>query len=527
MTNTTTDRVDVVLIGAGFAGLYMAHRLDGLGLTFQGFEAAGDVGGTWFWNRYPGARTDSLHHIYCYSFSDELAQEWTWTERYPSQSEMLDYLSHVADRFDLRKHFSFGTRVASAHYDDENSDWVVTTADGETTRARFVITAVGLLAAPNIPPFKGIESFSGEWYHTARWPEQDVDFSGKRVAVIGVGSTGIQVSPKIAETAQSLTVFQRTPNYMVPAQNKSLTAIEQDDIKARYDEVFKKIREHPFAMDFTSPGRNAVGTDTTERQRVYEEAWAKGGFFFLFEAFDDPQVDEEANESACEFIRGKIRETVKNPEVAEMLSPRGYPYGSKRPPSGTGYYEMFNRPNVSLVDVSTDAIAEITEDGLRTGSGRTWDFDIIVFATGLDASTGSVTRIDTRGRKGLELAKKWESGPLTNLGLGTLGFPNLMMLTGPLSPFANIPVCIEENVRLGHQRPGHPARAEPDLHRSHGRRRSRMGHPRHRGSEPDPGCQRREGQLLVYGSKHQRQGSRHQHVLRRIECVLRRLQTVR
>lgn len=446
MTSATTERVDAVLVGAGFSGLYMAHKLNELGFTFQGFEAAGDVGGTWFWNRYPGARTDSLHHIYCYSFSKELAQEWSWTERYPSQPEMLSYLSHVADRFDLRKHFRFGTRVQSAHFDGDNSEWVVSTESGDVIRARFVITAVGLLSAPNIPPFTGIENFQGDWYHTARWPHDEVDFTGKRVAVIGTGSTGIQIAPKIAETAGELTIFQRTPNYVVPAQNRPLSTAEQADIKARYTEIWRRLREHPFAMDFQAPGRNALDVDAEERERIYEEAWGKGGFHFLFEAFDDLQVDEVANETACEFIRSKIRQAVDDPEVAELLSPRGYPYGSKRPPSGTGYYEIFNRDNVRLVDVSTDSISEVTAEGLRTQSGRTWEFDAIVFATGFDASTGSLTRIDIRGRDGIELATKWEGGPVTNLGFSTADFPNLIMLSGPLSPFANIPVCSEENV---------------------------------------------------------------------------------
>lgn len=441
----TSSTVDAVVIGAGFSGLYLAHKLQELGLNFRGFEAGPGVGGTWQWNRYPGARTDSLSKIYAYTFSKELTAEWTWTERYPSQAEVLAYLEHVADRFDLRQHFTFNTAVERADYDEESNEWLVQSANGEVTRSRFLLTAVGLLSAPNLPPFKGIEQFRGKWAHSARWPKEGIDLTGKKVAVVGTGSTGIQIIPAIADSVAELTVFQRTPNYVVPAQNRLLTTEEQEEPKKHFESLKRQVREHPFAMAFEAPGRNAIDVSEDERQKVFEEAWDKGGFHFLFESFDDLSVNRESNEYACDFIRSKIADVVEDSATAELLSPRGYPYGSKRPPAGTNYYETFNKPNVHIVDVSSDPIVEITPTGLRTTS-ESFDFDTIIFATGFDASTGSVTRIDIRGRSGESLAEKWKHGPLTNLGYSTAGFPNLLMATGPLSPFANIPTCSEETV---------------------------------------------------------------------------------
>ena len=441
-----TASFDAVIIGAGFSGLYMMHRLrDEQGLSVRGYEAGSGVGGTWYWNRYPGARTDSLHSIYRFTFSPELAKEWSFTERYPRQAEVLEYLEFVADRLDLRKNFHFDTRVEAAHYDDETATWIVTTDTGEKVAATYLITGVGLLSAPNLPPFKNLDSFQGQWIHASKWHEDEVDLAGKRVGLIGTGSTGIQILPHVAEQAGEVTVFQRTPNYVVPAQNRVLTDEERNEVKSNVQQIRERVRQHPFAMPFTSTGKKALEVDENTRRAIYQKAWDDGGFHFLFETFDDLQLDEAANETACEFIREKIREVVKDPDVAEMLSPRGYPYGSKRPPAGTNYYETYNRPNVKLVDVSTDAIEEITPGGLRTKS-REFELDVIVFATGFDASTGSLTRIDIRGRNGLSLAEKWQSGPITNLGFSSAGFPNLLMITGPLSPFANIPTCVEETV---------------------------------------------------------------------------------
>lgn len=441
-----TNTVDAVIVGAGFSGLYMMHRLrDELGLSVQGFEAAKGVGGTWYWNRYPGARTDSLHSIYQFTFSPEISEEWSYSERYPSQQEVLAYLEFVADKLDLGKNFEFETRVDSAVFDEETNTWVITTDTGESITATYFITGVGLLSAPNIPDFAGRDSFAGQIVHTANWPEADLDLAGKRVGLIGTGSTGIQILPELAERAAHVTVFQRTPNYVVPSQNRALTDEDKADFKARYRDIAKQIRQHPFAMPFTSKGVNALDVDQETRRRVYEEAWQQGGFYFLFETFDDLQLDLAANETACEFIREKISETVTDPEVAKLLAPVGYPYGAKRPPAGTNYYETFNRPNVTLVDVGGDPIQEITTTGIRTGTEE-FDLDVIVFATGFDASTGSLTRMDIRGRDSVSLAAKWADGPITNLGFNSAGFPNMLMITGPLSPFANIPTCIEETV---------------------------------------------------------------------------------
>lgn len=437
--------VDVVVVGAGFAGLFMAYCLREQGLRVQGIESADGVGGTWYWNSYPGARTDSYHYIYQLTFDDRLLKDWSYSERYPSRAELLSYLNEVADRFDLRSLFTFGTTVTSAVFDDQSGLWNVTTDAGTSYRATYVVTAVGLLSAPNVPPFPGRENFSGEVYHTSRWPQEPVDLAGKKVAVVGTGSSGIQVIPEVAKVAAHLTVFQRTPNFVVPTQNAPLTSEDVAWAKDRYDEIFAYIRQHPFAMHFADPGRNALEVSEEERQAVYEEIWQKGGLFFLFETFNDLQVNAEANETACEFIRGKIRSVVKDPATAELLSPRGYAYGAKRPPSGTGYYETFNRDNVSLVDVSTVPIEGFTETGLRTGEAN-YDFDVVILATGFDASSGSLLRMNVEGRNGLTLAEKWSSGPVTNMGLSVAGFPNFLMVTGPLAPFANIPTCIEENV---------------------------------------------------------------------------------
>lgn len=455
-TGTRPREVDAVVIGAGFAGLFAAHRLRERGLEVQGLESAEDVGGTWYWNSYPGARTDSLHYIYQLTFDREFAESWSYSERYPTRDEVHSYISALADRFELRPLFQFGTTVESAVLDESTGRWTVSTTSGEVYSAVYVVTAVGLLSAPNVPPFPGRERFRGEVFHTSRWPKHEVDFSGKRVAIVGTGASGIQMVPEVAKDASELIVFQRTANYVVPTQNRPVSAEENAQIKQRYDEIFPHVRQHPFAMHFADPGRNVADVDEDERNAIYEEIWEKGGLFFLFETFNDLQLDEGANETACEFIRGKIRSIVDDPATAELLSPRGYAYGSKRPPSGKGYYEAFNRDNVTLVDVSGQPIDEFIETGLRVGSTE-YDVDIVVLATGFDASTGSLTRIDVRGRDGLGLAEKWKDGPVTNLGLSTAGFPNFLMVTGPLAPFANIPTCIEDNVEwldrlVGHMR---------------------------------------------------------------------------
>lgn len=441
----TLPDVDAVVIGAGFAGLFMAHRLRELGLSVQGFESAPAVGGTWFWNRYPGARTDSVHSIYRLHFDAEFARDWAYSERYPKQEEVLAYLDALADRFELRELFEFSTEVSGATYDDATRLWTVHTATGGRTTATFVVTAVGLLSAPHTPPFPGAEEFAGTVLHTSRWPEQPVDFHGKRVAVVGTGSSGIQVVPLIAEQAEHLTVFQRTPNYVVPIQNRVLDTAEIEDVRDRIASIRDHVRQHPFAMPFVDPARNTLDVTPDERQRIFEEGWAQGGFHFLFETFSDLQLDARANEEACDFIRGKIRSIVRDAATAELLCPQGYAYGSKRPPAGTNYYETFNRSNVALVDVASEPIESFTATGLRNAT-QSWDVDIVVLATGFDAATGSLTRMDVRGADGVSLADKWAEGPLTNKGFSTADFPNFLMVTGPLAPFANIPTCIEENV---------------------------------------------------------------------------------
>ena len=438
---------DALVIGAGFSGLYQLLCLrDRLGLSVQVLEAGGGVGGTWYWNRYPGARCDSESHSYCYSFSEELTRDWEWSERYPGPPEILRYLNHVADRFDLKRDIRFNTRVKSAHYDETANVWRVTTNAGETLTAQFLITAVGCLSSANIPSFPGLDAFQGRWYHTGQWPHEGVDFSGKRVGMIGTGSTGIQAAPVIAETAAHLTVFQRTANYSVPARNGPLTP----EFKRYVKENAEKIRQvmhasvngHPWLID----DRLAVKTPPQERQALYEAAWQHGGLRFRA-AFRDLLVDKAANDTAVTFIRDKIRAIVKDPKTAAKLSDFDHPYASKRPPIDTDYFETFNRDNVELVDVRAAPIERITPLGIRTRDAE-YPLDIIVFATGFDGMTGSLLRIDIRGRDGLSLVKAWDAGPRNYLGLQVAGFPNLFTVTGPGSPsvLCNMPVAIEQHV---------------------------------------------------------------------------------
>ena len=433
---------DAIVIGAGFAGLRMLHELRELGLSARVFEAASDVGGTWYWNRYPGARTDSESWVYAYSFSKELQDEWNWSERFPPQPEALAYLQHVADRFDMRKDIAFDTRVGSAAYDERLNLWTVRSDKGGATTCRYLISAVGVLSTPYVPPFPGIETFKGEWYVTGRWPKQRVDFAGKRVVVIGTGATAIQAIPIIAETARHLTVLQRTPNYVLPARNGPLTEEQRQAIRRDYDAIWRQAREHFFGFAMDPAGRTIADVTPAEHQRILERGWETGGFRFIFESFDDIFIDEKSNEVASEFIRNKIRTIVKDPATAELLCPKDYPLTAKRPPLGHYYYETFNRGNVSLIDVSGDPITEITAKGVRTAS-REFEADLIVFATGFDAVTGTLKAVDVRGRSGVTIAEKWKDGPRTHLGIAVDGFPNFFMVLGPQSPFANIPVVID------------------------------------------------------------------------------------
>ncbi|MCE2391976.1 MAG: NAD(P)/FAD-dependent oxidoreductase [Proteobacteria bacterium] len=441
-------RFDAVVIGAGFSGLYALYRLrDVLGLDVRVYEAGDGVGGTWYWNRYPGARCDSESYYYSYSFSEELEQEWEWTSKYPEQPEILRYLEHVAERFDLRRDIRLGTRVSSASFDEASGDWEVRTDGGARVRARFLVSAVGCLSAANVPEIDGLDRFGGDWYHTGRWPHDGVDFAGKRVGLVGTGSTGIQAAPVIAAQADRLTVFQRTPNFTVPARDAPLAPEAWAEIKSNYREIRHRTRATRSGFPYIPVERSALDVSDRERQAIYEQLWEDGGFKFLWGSFSDLLNNQQANNTAAEFIRGKIREIVRDPEVAERLLPTTHPYGTKRPPIDTDYYETFNRENVELVDIRRSPIVEVTPGGIRTGDAE-YPLDVIVFATGFDAMTGSLLRIDIRGPRGRSLAEKWAEGPKTYLGLQVAGFPNLFTITGPGSPsvLTNMPVSIEQHV---------------------------------------------------------------------------------
>jgi cyclohexanone monooxygenase len=436
---------DAVIVGAGFAGLYMLHRLRGLGLKARVLEAGSGVGGTWYWNRYPGARCDVESMEYSYQFSEELQQEWEWSERYAAQPEILRYANHVADRFDLRRDIAFNARVRSAAFDEAADAWVVETEDGARATGTFLIMATGCLSAPNRPQFEGVESFAGATYHTGTWPHEGVDFTGRRVAVIGTGSSAVQSIPIIARQAKQLTVFQRTANYAVPAHNRPLEAEYVRRIKADYAGLRRRAKQTPTGIDFDYSEELALETPPEEREREFERRWRRGGLSFLG-AYMDLMVNEAANNLVAEFVRAKIRQKVADPAVADLLSPRNT-IGCKRLCIDIGYYETFNQPHVRLIDVSKSPIERITSKGVTVG-GRAYEVDAIVFATGFDAMTGALDRIDIRGRGGLALREKWREGPRTYLGLGMAGFPNLFTITGPGSPsvLTNMLPTIEQHV---------------------------------------------------------------------------------
>jgi cation diffusion facilitator CzcD-associated flavoprotein CzcO len=444
---TDQQRVDAVIVGAGFSGLYQLYRLRKLGLTTRVFEKGDDVGGTWYWNRYPGARCDIQSLSYSYSFSPELEQDWEWSEKYPTQPEVLRYLNHVADRFDLRRHITFCSRVVSAEWDDAAGRWDVATDTGESVSAQFLIMATGCLSASKLPELPGLERYQGRTHHTARWGKDEIRFDGMRVAVIGTGSSGIQSIPLIAEQAADLTVFQRTPNFSVPAGNRPLDTAEVAQMKARYPEWRQAQRISGYGVPSEPPTELTLSVTEEERAAAYEAGWARGEIVGLVSCFADTLIDAAANEMACEFARAKIRSVVHDPEVAETLSPRTFSIGTKRICLDTGYYQTFNRPNVHLVDLRKTPLTELTERGLRTSDAE-YEFDAIVFATGFDAMTGSLTAIDIRGRDGVLLADEWRPGPRTYLGISVAGFPNLFTITGPLSPsvLSNMVVSIEQHV---------------------------------------------------------------------------------
>jgi cyclohexanone monooxygenase len=438
--------LDAVVVGAGFAGLYMLHRLRGLGFSARVFEAGDGVGGTWYWNRYPGARCDVESMDYSYSFSDELQQEWTWSERYAAQPEILRYINHVADRFDLRRDIQLSTRVTSATFDEVAGRWTVETDRGDRVSARFCVMATGCLSTTQVPKIPGLDAFRGPRYHTGHWPHEGVDFTGRRVGVIGTGSSAIQSIPIIAEQAAHLFVFQRTPNFSIPAHNAPLDREFERRVKAGYAEFRRQARESRVGFVVERSDASALAVTDDERRYQYEKRWRRGGLGFTA-TFADLLTNAEANETAAEFCRERIRKVVRDPAVAEVLVPRDYPVGTKRMCVDTRYYETFNRPNVTLVDIRRSPIETVTPDGLRTRDGA-YAFDSLVLATGFDAMTGALLAVDIRGRAGRTLREAWAEGPRTYLGLAIAGFPNLFTITGPGSPsvLSNMIVSIEQHV---------------------------------------------------------------------------------
>jgi cyclohexanone monooxygenase len=440
---------DVVVVGAGFAGMYALYRLRAQGLAVRVLDAASDVGGTWYWNRYPGARCDVPSVEYSYSFSKELEQDWDWTEVMASQPEILRYANHVADRFDLRRDIQLETRVSSAHYSEDRQRWRVETEAGEVFEARFCVMATGCLSSPNTPPIEGASEFTGNVYHTGYWPHEGVDFAGLHVGIIGTGSSGVQSIPVIAEQARHLSVFQRTPNYTLPAGNRRLSDADRQKTKALYDQIRQSERESlgGFVFGFGGnpvvvPTESLLDTKPEERLAAVE---AEG--FEAIGRYLDVLTDAEANELACEMYRAQVKRLIRDPETAEGLMPRNYPIGCKRPVIDTQYFETFNRDNVTLVDLRRGGIERITSNGIQTAQGH-FEIDCLVYATGFDAMTGALLRMDIRGREGVALESKWAAGPRTYLGLQVSGFPNLFTVTGPGSPsvLSNMIVSIEQHV---------------------------------------------------------------------------------
>jgi cyclohexanone monooxygenase len=441
------EAYDAVVVGAGFAGMYMLHRLRGQGLKVRVYEQGGDVGGTWYWNRYPGARCDVESMQYSYSFSDELQQQWNWSERYAPQPEILRYANHVADRFSLRSDIQLDTRVDRAEFDESANTWQVTTSDGKTVTAKFVVLATGCLSNARMPDIKGLPDFKGKVYHTGHWPHQPIDFTGQRVGVIGTGSSAIQLVPVIAEQARHLTVFQRTANFSIPARNAELTAEEREAFQKNYPEIRRFAREEARTGIYAElPDRGALDDGDNERRARFEQRWMRGGLTFM-QAYNNLLLDKAANDTAADYVREKIAEIVRDPEIAKRLQPDNHPIGSKRICVDTEYYATFNRPNVTLVDIRSAPIEEILPNAVRAGA-RDYEIDALVLATGFDAMTGSVAKIDVRGRAGQTLNQKWAEGPRTYLGLMSAGFPDLFIITGPGSPsvLSNMIVSIEQHV---------------------------------------------------------------------------------
>ncbi len=444
-TRTQGADYDAVVVGAGFGGLYSVHKLrNEQGMNVKAYDNAADVGGTWYWNRYPGALSDTESFVYRFSFDKEILQKGKWKTRYITQPEVLEYFGEVADHFDLRRSYQFNTKVVAAHFDEATNLWRVTTDKGQSVTAKYLITGLGLLSAINKPNFKGVDDFKGQILHTGAWPE-GVDLSGKKVGIIGTGSTGVQVIMALAPVVKNLTVFQRSAQYVVPIGNWHESEAKINEYKANYDAIWKQVRESAVAFGFKESTTPFNSVSEEERQSIFERIWhLGGGFRFMFETFSDIATNPEANEAACNFIKGKIKQIVKDPETARKLLPTDI--YAKRPLCAIDYYGVYNRDNVNLVDVKNDPIAELTPTGIRLQSGEEHDFDVLVLATGFDAVDGNYTKIDIRGRGGLTLRDKWKDGPLGYLGIMEAGFPNMFMILGPNGPFTNLPPTIETQV---------------------------------------------------------------------------------
>jgi len=461
--------LDVAIVGGGLAGLYALHRMRGLGMTARVFEAGSGVGGTWFWNRYPGARCDIESLEYSYAFSDDLQRDWTWPERYATQPQILAYIEHVAERFDLMRDVQLDTRILAAEFDGTAERWALRPDRGDRVSARFCIMATGNLSTPRVPDFPGLQSFKGKWYHSGMWPAGGVDFSGQRVGVIGTGSSGIQMIPLIARQAGHLYVFQRTANFSLPAQNRPMEPEREQAYKANYPERRQEARLSGFGVSgYPTPTQSALEASDEERRRKYQMLWERGGSIGFLSCYNDFLVDEQANETAAAFVREKIRGIVRDPAVAALLAPDDHPIGTKRLCLDTGYYETYNRDNVTLVDVRGAPIEAITARGVRTAD-REYELDAIAFATGFDAMTGALREIDIRADGGPTLAEAWSGGPRTYLGLAVAGFPNMFLITGPGSPGvkSQMILSIEQHVDwiasfLDHARANAVTRIEAD-----------------------------------------------------------------
>jgi cation diffusion facilitator CzcD-associated flavoprotein CzcO len=435
MTATTRDH-DAVVIGAGFSGLALLHHLREIGLDTIVVDGEDGIGGTWWVNRYPGVRTDSEFSYYSFSFSTEVREEWTWSQRYPAGPEVLEYLNFVADRLDLRKDIRLNTRVDSAVYDEDANLWTVNFADGSSTTTKYLISGMGVLSQAIYPDIPGIDSFRGQKYHTAHWPREDVDLTGKKVGLIGLGASGIQIVPVIAPQVDEFFVFQRTPNFIVETTNEGVSTEEMQYVRDNYDAIYQKAADHPFGVAMEPAEHSALEVSDDERRRIFESKWNEGGFHFANECFNDLATNHE-------FIRSKIREIVKDPATADLLSPKTYSFNGKRVPTGHGYYNTFNLSHVHLIDTAAEPITEITEKGVKVGDTE-YELDVIIFATGFDAMTGTLTHIDITGRGGRTLREKWaEDGLKSNLGINAHGFPNFFMSLGPQTPYSNLVVPIQ------------------------------------------------------------------------------------